>query len=108
MPPRTRLETPPTDGLMLLMPCHSASAKRLSLKMITQFRQNRARGLPLIQALVILSDATDGQLLALMDGGAITAIRTGAVSGLATDLLARTDAAAAAIFGAGVQAPHAA
>lgn len=104
MPARTRLDLPGTNGLMLLMPCHSASAERVSLKVIMQYSGNRALGLPLIQALVLLSDATNGQALAILDGAALTAIRTGAAAGLATDLLARPDATVAAIFGAGVQA----
>ena len=104
MPPRTRLEAPQTNGLLLMMPCYSAGVQRLSLKVLTQFSHNRALGLPLIQALVILADANDGRPLAIMDGSALTAIRTGAASGLATDLLARPEATAAGIFGAGAQA----
>ena len=57
----------------------------------------------MIQALVILADGATGETLAVMDGAAVTAIRTGAASGVATDLLARPDAAVAAILGAGVQ-----
>ncbi len=62
------------------------------------------RGLPRIQALVTLYDGTTGQPLAVMDGAVLTALRTGAASGAATDLLARPEADTAAILGAGVQA----
>lgn len=103
LPPRTRLDIPESNGLVLLMPCR-AGTSQMSLKVIQQFAGNRARGLPLIQALVLLGDASDGRFLAIMDGAALTAIRTGAVSGLATQLLARKDSRTAAIFGAGVQA----
>jgi ornithine cyclodeaminase len=65
---------------------------------------NPAHGLPLIHASVLLLDATTGKTLAMMEGGWLTALRTGAVSGLATDLLARRDAAVLALFGAGAQA----
>jgi len=104
MPPRIRLELPEVDGLVLLMPCRAAGLQRMSLKIVHQFAHNRAVGLPLLQALVLLADATNGQLLALLDGAALTAIRTGAASGVATQLLARADADTAAIFGSGVQA----
>lgn len=104
MPARMRLEVPEHNGLLLLMPCQAASAQRLSLKVLTQFNDNRALGLPLLQALVLLLDAADGQPLAIMDGSTITALRTGAASGLATELLARPEADVAAVFGCGVQA----
>jgi ornithine cyclodeaminase/alanine dehydrogenase-like protein (mu-crystallin family) len=76
----------------------------LSLKAVTVFDGNPARGLPRIQALVTLCDGTTGQPLAILDGAAVTALRTGAASGAATDLLARPDSATLAILGAGVQA----
>lgn len=104
MPTRLRLDVPEHHGLLLLMPCHAASTQRLSLKVVIQYSDNRALGLPLIQALVLVADAANGQPLAIMDGATVTALRTGAASGLATDLLARPDADVAAIFGSGVQA----
>jgi ornithine cyclodeaminase/alanine dehydrogenase-like protein (mu-crystallin family) len=104
MPTRMRLDVPDHHGLLLLMPCHAASTQRLSLKVVIQYSDNPALGLPLIQALVLLADAANGQPLAIMDGATLTALRTGAASGLATELLARPDADVAAIFGSGVQA----
>jgi ornithine cyclodeaminase/alanine dehydrogenase-like protein (mu-crystallin family) len=86
------------------MPCHAAGTHHVSLKLLTQFADNGRLGLPLIQALVVLADAANGRLLAIMDGSAITALRTGAASGVATRLLASPSADTAAIFGAGVQA----
>jgi ornithine cyclodeaminase/alanine dehydrogenase-like protein (mu-crystallin family) len=103
LPPRQRIEAPDEHGMALVMTCRSATRKLFALKFITLFQENREKGLPLIQALVILTDGATGEHLSLMDGGALTAIRTGAASGLATDLMARSDAAAAAVFGAGVQ-----
>ncbi len=104
MPARMCVEPPGCSGFLLLMPCHSAVAQRLSLKIVAQFPGNREHGLPLIQALVILLDAANGTPLAILDGAALTAIRTGAAAGLATQILARPEAGAAAIFGSGVQA----
>jgi len=104
LPPRQHIAVPDEHGVALVMACHSAAQKLFSLKFITLFDQNRSKGLPLIQSLVILTDGTTGQHLAVMDGAALTAIRTGAASGLATQVLARPDAGIVAIFGAGVQA----
>jgi ornithine cyclodeaminase/alanine dehydrogenase-like protein (mu-crystallin family) len=86
------------------MPCHSRALKLFSLKNVTLFHDNPAQGLPLVQATVLLSDGATGAALAVLEGSSLTAIRTGAASGLATELLARADAATVAIFGAGVQA----
>ena len=65
---------------------------------------NAARGLPVIQGLVLLFDFQTGVPLVAMDGAAITAVRTAAASGLATRLLARADARTLGLFGTGVQA----
>jgi ornithine cyclodeaminase/alanine dehydrogenase-like protein (mu-crystallin family) len=75
----------------------------MAVKIVSVFSQNPERGLPLIHALVVVVDATTGAPAAVMEGGYLTALRTGAASGAATDLLAREDARTAAIFGAGVQ-----
>ena len=104
LPPRQHIEASAEHGTALIMACHSAALKRFSLKCITLFNQNRLKGLPLIHALVILTDGATGEHLAVMDGASLTALRTGAASGLATDLLARPEAAVAAVFGAGGQA----
>ena len=104
LPARDCLQAPDGHGVDLVMPCYSALLKMFSLKTVTVFGDNPQRGLPTIQALIILTDAETGSHLAIMDGASLTAIRTGAASGLATDLLARPDAAAVAVFGAGVQA----
>jgi ornithine cyclodeaminase/alanine dehydrogenase-like protein (mu-crystallin family) len=104
MPARSSVEIPEANGVVLLMPCYAAGTHRVSLKLLTQFADNSRLGLPLIQAVVLLADAVNGRLLALVDGSAITALRTGAASGVATRLLASPSANTAAIFGAGVQA----
>jgi ornithine cyclodeaminase/alanine dehydrogenase-like protein (mu-crystallin family) len=103
LPPRLRMEAPAENGIALVMPCHSASQRLFSLKFITLFSDNQRRGLPLIQSTVLLSDGSTGVPLAVMDGATLTSLRTGAASGLATDLLARPESTTVAIFGAGVQ-----
>jgi ornithine cyclodeaminase/alanine dehydrogenase-like protein (mu-crystallin family) len=103
-PPRTHIavESPPGDALF--MPAYVPATGKMGLKIVTLFGDNAARGLPRIQALMIVLDAITGSPLAVMDGTSLTAIRTGAASGAATDLLARPDATVVAIFGAGPQA----
>jgi alanine dehydrogenase len=91
------------DGVTLFMPAHLHASDALAVKIVSVHNQNPAKGLPLIHALVVVIDAATGKPLAAMEGGYLTALRTGAVSGVATDLLARRDARVAAIFGAGVQ-----
>jgi len=80
------------------------AAGALGLKLVSVFNSNPPRGLPLIHALVLALDAATGAPLALIEGGSLTAIRTGAASGAATDVLARPDARTLALFGSGVQA----
>jgi alanine dehydrogenase len=72
------------------------------LKWVTSFPGNPARGLPTVSGLVLVSDAADGRLLALLDAGAVTALRTGAAAVLAAETLGRPDAETAAVVGAGV------
>lgn len=94
------------NGILLLMPgvINSGELSGLGVKLVSVFNNNPAKNLPLIYGLVTLFDGDTGRPLALLDGGAVTAIRTGAVSGVATRLLAREDADTLALFGAGVQA----
>ena len=88
---------------LLYKPAASVQEKVVGIKILSQVENNRAIKMPVIQGLVFLIDLTDGRFLSLMDGTYLTAIRTGAASGLATRLLARKDANVAAIFGAGAQ-----
>lgn len=92
------------DGLALIMPCSSPESGAASLKWLSYCPANPRRGLPVIHALVILADAATGAPLGVLEGSALTALRTGGASGAATDILARPDASTAAIFGAGTQA----
>ena len=106
-PVRSQINPPGTTGISLVMPAwmqDDASAGHTSVKVVSVYPDNAARGEPVIHGLVLLVDATTGKVLAGMDGGALTAIRTGAVAGLATDLLAPAEASRLAVLGAGVQA----
>jgi alanine dehydrogenase len=91
------------DGVTLFMPAHLHMSDALAVKIVSVHNQNPAKGLPLIHALVVVIDAATGKPLAAMEGGYLTALRTGAASGVSTDLLARRDARTATIFGAGIQ-----
>ncbi|MBA2278641.1 MAG: ornithine cyclodeaminase [Chloroflexia bacterium] len=102
-PLRTAIEVSPSNADMLLMPAFVPAVRALGFKVVSVVRDNPSRGLPTINALVCLIDDVTGAPLAIMDGTYLTALRTGAVSGAATDLLARQDARTLVIIGAGAQ-----
>jgi len=104
-PLRTITKPPNVKGVMALMPTFRAGETPLfGLKAICVFPGNAEIGKDAHQGGVLLFDGTNGEPLAIVNASAITAIRTAAVSGLATRLLAREDAGDLAIIGAGVQA----
>jgi ornithine cyclodeaminase/alanine dehydrogenase-like protein (mu-crystallin family) len=103
VPPRAHLDVPEHDGVALFMPAHMPRLGRMAVKVINLFGTNPSRGLPRVHAVVMLFCAETGVPLALLDGGSLTAIRTGAAAGVATDLLARRDSRRVAVFGCGVQ-----
>lgn len=92
-----------SEGNVLFMPGY-IEGMGIALKTISIFPKNPEFGRPSISAVVILQDEQTGETLALIEGSAITAIRTGATSGAATYYLARKDSSTAAIIGCGVQA----
>jgi len=102
VPMRLALET--EHGVSLFMPAHLRESGNAGAKVVSVNPGNAARGLPAIHAVVLVLDVLTGRPTALMDGTWLTALRTGAVGGLAADLLARSDAKTVALFGAGVQA----
>ena len=108
VPLRTVMRVPGVNGLLGLMPGYISPREgqegALGLKAVSVFPGNASRGIDTHQGAVLLFEADTGRLSALLDGAAITAIRTAAVSGVATDVLARPDASELAILGAGVQA----
>lgn len=105
-PLRSIVRAPGASGFLGLMPAYgTAGAKSYyALKEICLFPGNPARGLDTHLGAVLLHSGETGELLAAANASAITAIRTAAVSALATKLLARDNAATLAILGAGVQA----
>jgi ornithine cyclodeaminase/alanine dehydrogenase-like protein (mu-crystallin family) len=104
-PLRSVFVLPGAKGAMAWMPAHRAGPQAVfGMKVLCVMPGNPARGLDSHQGQVLLADGETGQLRAVLDASAVTAIRTAAVSALATRLLARTDARVLAIVGTGVQA----
>jgi ornithine cyclodeaminase/alanine dehydrogenase-like protein (mu-crystallin family) len=99
MPPKVYVPAYPA-GDFRAMP--ALGAGHASLKWVTSFPGNPAQGLPTVMGLVLLSDASNGALLAALDAGAVTALRTGAAAVLAAETLGRENAETAAVVGAGV------
>ncbi len=99
-----RSHVPLDAGDLLLMPGVRAGGAGASVKLVTVMPGNAERGLPTVQAIVAWVDAATGEPLALLDGPIVTAMRTGAASGVATRLLAREDARSLVVIGAGAQA----
>jgi ornithine cyclodeaminase/alanine dehydrogenase-like protein (mu-crystallin family) len=99
-----RFHVPLANGDLLLMPGVREGGSGSSVKLVTVQPENAARGLPTVQAVVIWLDGETGKPVAVLDGTTLTAMRTGAASGVATRLLAREDAAVLAMLGTGGQA----
>jgi alanine dehydrogenase len=103
MPQRPVILIPEVEGFAGFMPALVRGMGALAIKTVTAFKGNPKKGLPTIMGTVTLLDIQTGITLSIMDAGYLTALRTGAASGVATKHLARQDAGIAAIFGAGVQ-----
>jgi alanine dehydrogenase len=99
MPPKVYVPAYPA-GDFRAMP--ALGAGHAALKWVTSFPGNPERGLPTVTGLVLLSDASNGILRAVLDAAAVTALRTGAAALLAAETLGRADAQTAAVVGAGV------
>ena len=101
-----RIGITPPDGLSLYMPAYLKEMKALACKVVTVYKNNPSKhNLPTTIGKVLLQDPETGDVKCIMDGGYLTAVRTGAASGVATKYLARKDKGqVAGIFGAGVQA----
>ena len=103
-PLRHAMWLPDKSGLIGMMPAYLEDSAVMGLKAISVIPGNHTTDYDSHQGTVMLFEARNGRLLAMMDAGKITAIRTAAVSGVATRLLARENAAELAILGSGVQA----
>jgi alanine dehydrogenase len=102
LPQRTPIPVPDHSGVALFMPAYLKGMGALGAKMVTVYKDNMSlHNLPTVLGTIALMDEQTGAPVALMDGGYLTAMRTGAVSGLATRLLARKNAELHALFGTG-------
>jgi ornithine cyclodeaminase len=102
MPDRLGMECGGDGNILLLMPCLTDEA--LSTKLVSVFPHNHEQGRPVIQGLVVLCNPSTGEILALLDGKALTALRTGAVTGVSVRHLAPDSVHTLGLVGCGVQA----
>ncbi len=102
MPPRPSVEH--ENKTLMYMPCYTKDI--IGTKILSIFPENAALGLPSIDGVVLLSDRTTGAPVAVLDGQAVTAYRTGAVGGVGIRHLSREDCHTVGIVGAGVQGFH--
>ncbi len=103
-PLRLSMELENSNSGALFMPVYFPAKKLVGLKSVTIHKNNPSKNLPMIQAMYNVFNAETGEPVAIMDGEVLTSMRTGAASGLATDLLSPKESKVAVIFGAGVQA----
>ncbi|MEA1881054.1 MAG: ornithine cyclodeaminase family protein [Candidatus Marinimicrobia bacterium] len=104
VPNRINLPMVDQNALHLSMPAYIKGGKYNTIKLVNVHFDNPQKGLPLINGVILVMDAVKGNPVALVEGKSVTALRTGAGSGLATDLLAKADSKNAVIFGSGAQA----
>lgn len=103
VPLRAGMEISEHNGNALFMPAYLPESKKIVLKVVTTYKDNAKHGLHAIHALVQLFNAETGEPLAVMDGEVLTALRTGAASGVATETFSNPEAKKVAIIGAGIQ-----
>jgi ornithine cyclodeaminase len=107
MPQRQAVPLQDRGSVSFFMPAAAwrGGTEALGIKVVSVFPENPEKGKATIQGAVLVLDPTTGEILALLEGAALTAIRTGAASGAATDLLARPESKTLAMIGTGGQAP---
>lgn len=103
-PLRTVIEFPEEHASVLYMPCADLENQLMSMKAVTIFPNNPAKGKNTTQGVILLSDATNGDHLALLNASYLTRLRTGALSGLATFYLSREDSEVLTVIGTGKMA----
>ena len=104
IPLRSNLNIPEYNGQCLFMNGYAAPAKALGVKIVSVYPENINKNLTSVPATMVLVDAETGMVNSLIDGTYLTRLRTGAISGLATDILSRKDSKIFALFGTGGQA----
>ncbi|MFH0850197.1 MAG: ornithine cyclodeaminase family protein [Candidatus Bathyarchaeota archaeon] len=103
MPPRSTIMVPKYNGSISFMPSYLTGLDAQATKIISIYPDNRARGLPTTVAWLVVNDPRTGMVKAFMDATYLTAMRTGAITGVAAKYLAPEGSSTVAIFGAGVQ-----
>ncbi|WP_019415106.1 ornithine cyclodeaminase family protein [Paenisporosarcina sp. TG20] len=103
-PHRTVLDFPKYEASALYMPSADLSSEVSSVKVVTIFPGNPAQGKPTTQGLLLLTDTTNGEHLAMMNASYLTRLRTGALSAIATDLLAMKNSRVLTVIGTGAMA----
>ena len=104
IPLRVNIPVADFKGQSLYMPGYAKEARALGVKIVSVYPENVAKGLTSVPATMVLLNDETGEVCSIMDGTWLTRLRTGAVSGAATDLLARKDARSGALIGTGGQA----
>ncbi|MEM3736854.1 MAG: ornithine cyclodeaminase family protein [Candidatus Bathyarchaeia archaeon] len=104
MPPRSIITIPERGGWIGGMSAYLRGLSAAASKVVASYPNNALKGLPTISALITYIDIDTGIPLAVMDAAYLTALRTGAASGVATKYLAREDSETVGVIGAGVQA----
>lgn len=103
-PLRVNIDIPKEQGQSLFMPAYVEELDATGIKIVSVFPKNIEKGLPSVPAQMILLDGTTGEVCAILDGTYLTQLRTGAVQGAASDILAKKDAKIGALIGTGGQA----
>lgn len=103
-PHRTVIAIPDYQGSALYMPSADLAQKMAAMKVVSIFPENPKRGKPTTQGVLMLTDATSGEHLCMMNASYLTRLRTGALSGIATEKLARADSTVLGVIGTGAMA----
>jgi len=103
LPTRSTIMVPKYNGSISFMPSYLTGLDAQATKIISIYPDNRKKGLPTTVAWIVVNDPETGMVKAFMDATYLTAMRTGAITGVAAKYLAPKDAKTVAIFGAGVQ-----
>lgn len=104
VPLRVNIDIPKEQGQSLFMPAYVEELDATGIKIVSVFPKNIELGKPSVPAQMILLDGKTGEVCAIMEGTYLTQLRTGAVQGAATDILAKKDAKIGVLFGTGGQA----
>ncbi|WP_055669566.1 ornithine cyclodeaminase family protein [Desnuesiella massiliensis] len=105
IPLRVNIDIPKYKGQSLFMPGYAEAMDVTGIKIVSVFPNNIEKGKPSVPAKMLLLDGETGEVISIMDGTYLTQLRTGAVAGAATDILANKNAKKMALFGTGGQAP---